>query len=109
MKFHLNHIPVKPGFEIDHQNKILLIGSCFSENIGHLLQDHKFNVATNPSGILFNPLSIYQCVNDLLHQHAFNDTYLVQRGESSLSYLHHSSINAADKNELTEKINSQNK
>ena len=45
---------------IDHRQQILLLGSCFAENIGLWLQQRKFNVDINPFGTLYNPLSIAQ-------------------------------------------------
>ncbi|MCH5245945.1 MAG: GSCFA domain-containing protein [Muribaculaceae bacterium] len=43
---------------IDHSTPIMLIGSCFSDNIGRMLQSGLFCTSVNPVGILFNPLSI---------------------------------------------------
>jgi hypothetical protein len=41
---------------------ILLIGSCFSENMCQYLDQYKFQVAQNPCGILFNPHSVAACL-----------------------------------------------
>lgn len=48
----------KPKVQIRHTDKLMLIGSCFSEHIGKRLLDAKFRVIENPHGILFNPLSV---------------------------------------------------
>ncbi len=55
-------IPIKHELNIDHQSKVLMFGSCFSENIGRKLEEYKFPVLCNPVGILFNPASIAQSV-----------------------------------------------
>lgn len=47
---------------ITHHNKLMLVGSCFTENIGDKLRKHKFNVYENPNGILFNPVSVSEAV-----------------------------------------------
>ncbi|MGQ7422877.1 GSCFA domain-containing protein, partial [Streptococcus suis] len=47
---------MNPG--IAHVNQLLLIGSCFTENIVALLREKKFSVLENPNGILFNPISV---------------------------------------------------
>lgn len=39
-------------------DRILLLGSCFTNNIGERLQRHMVNASVNPTGILFNPESI---------------------------------------------------
>lgn len=46
------------AFKIKHTNSLCCIGSCFAENMGGLFAAHKFPVLVNPTGILFNPVSI---------------------------------------------------
>jgi hypothetical protein len=104
MRFHLNHSPEKPDFEISHQNRLVLIGSCFSENIGALLTASKFQAKVNPSGILFNPSSIYNSLKHALQQHAFDPKYILRRSDEYFSYLHHSSVKAPEPEKLLEKI-----
>ncbi len=58
--------PEKAPFDIDHQDRILLIGSCFTEHIGHRLRDQKFSALINPFGIVYNPFSMAQCLEMLL-------------------------------------------
>ena len=60
--------PQKFPFEISHSDKIMLIGSCFSENIGRKLVDLKFDILNNPYGILFNPISIFNSINEIIDQ-----------------------------------------
>jgi hypothetical protein len=109
MQFHLNYTPQKFDFTIDHNSKVLLIGSCFSENIGTLLNYHKFKTYSNPNGILFNPKSIYNCLTNILENNPFDENLILMRDGVYYSYLHHSSINDPVKNALVGKINSENK
>jgi hypothetical protein len=51
------HAKASP-FQIHHENQIMTIGSCFSDEIGKYLADHKFNVLNNPFGTAYNPVSI---------------------------------------------------
>ena len=44
--------------EISHRSRLLLIGSCFADNIGRMLQRNKFNIDTSPFGVQYNPMSI---------------------------------------------------
>ena len=44
---------------VSHAERILLMGSCFAENMGRLLAENKFRVDMNPFGILYNPLSVF--------------------------------------------------
>ena len=43
---------------INHEEKLLLVGSCFTEHIGSKLEELKFSILQNPNGILFDPASI---------------------------------------------------
>ena len=43
---------------IGYEHRTLALGSCFAEQIGDRLARAKFRVTVNPTGILFNPLSI---------------------------------------------------
>ena len=59
MNQYFTEVEIKnPGWKIDHQQKLMMIGSCFAENIGQRMQRLKFQVDLNPFGILYNPQSI---------------------------------------------------
>src|SRR5690554_6241317 len=47
-----------PAFEwkTGYKGKMMLIGSCFTENIGNKLSALKYPVDVNPFGILYNPV-----------------------------------------------------
>ncbi|MCE7058935.1 GSCFA domain-containing protein [Dyadobacter sp. CY343] len=45
-------------WKMDHQSKILTVGSCFAEVLGTQLEGYKFDVLNNPLGTIFNPLTI---------------------------------------------------
>lgn len=44
--------------ELDPHKKAVLLGSCFSDNIGQRMRQSLWNVVVNPCGILFNPHTI---------------------------------------------------
>jgi len=50
-------LPVKQ-LKINHSHKIMMLGSCFAENIGRKLQENKFRCDINPYGVLYNPCSL---------------------------------------------------
>jgi hypothetical protein len=52
----LNVIPSE--WKINHQCKIVTIGSCFADVLGNQLNQFKFPVINNPFGTVFNPLAI---------------------------------------------------
>lgn len=54
------HIQAVPT--IDYNDKILLLGSCFADNVGEKLQQHYFQTTLNPLGTLYNPASIAEAI-----------------------------------------------
>ena len=58
MKFR-TEIELRPyARQLSHADRLLALGSCFTETIGERLADARFRITINPSGVLFNPLSI---------------------------------------------------
>jgi hypothetical protein len=100
MKFHLDYQPQKSPFAIDQNHKIMMMGSCFAENIGGMLREHRFNVNVNPSGIMFNPLSIALALEKWISGEKINADHFIKRGDEYFSFLHHSSVKAGSKQEL---------
>lgn len=49
-------------FAIDHQQAVLLTGSCFTAHIGAYLHRYKFRHLTNPFGIIYNPVSLAKSI-----------------------------------------------
>ena len=56
---------------ISYSDKITMLGSCFSDNIGSQLADLGFDVCVNPFGTLYNPVSIMKSVERLISRTAF--------------------------------------
>ena len=49
---------IPSSFKISHDDRILLLGSCFADNVGSRLVRDGFSATHNPMGPLFNPASI---------------------------------------------------
>jgi len=92
-------------FQISYADKILFIGSCFSEEIGNKLKDLKFNVLQNPNGILYDPLSVSDSLFSYIENKPFDEEDLFELNGLWHSWKHHSSFSAADKKDVLEKIN----
>lgn len=54
-----------------YHDSMLLVGSCFAQEIGRRLEDRYFDVHVNPFGVLFNPCSIADCLG-LLEGYGIN-------------------------------------
>lgn len=97
MKWHQLVEVEKADFAISHADQICSIGSCFSENVGGLLQKSGFKVALNPNGILFNPLSLAFAMSDLEKN---NESGIVQNQDLWVSLNHHGSFSKGTKDDL---------
>jgi hypothetical protein len=54
--------PSPAPFQINHKTRILMAGSCFTTHIGQYLRTRKFEVMTNPMGVIYNPVSLAQSI-----------------------------------------------
>ena len=91
---------------IDYNAKILLLGSCFSENIGDKLNYFKFQTSQNPFGILFHPKAIENLVTNAINEKKYLPEDLIFQNERWHSFDAHSSLSTTDKNELLANLNS---
>lgn len=107
MKFHLNFSPSISDIKINHESKIEMFGSCFTEHIGQKLMDLKFNIDTNPFGIIFNPISIAKLLNRIHFKTYFNQDDVFEYHNLWFCYECHSSIFASSREELLLKLNLQ--
>lgn len=97
-------IPAFP-FSLSHQDKILSIGSCFAENIGHRLNANKFQTLLNPFGILYNPCSVAQALERIFDNKKITEKDILQHNDLWHSRLHHTRFSQANKSSFLEDIN----
>ncbi len=91
--------------KINHHQKISLIGSCFTHNMGNKLKADKFDVSMNPFGILFNPISIASAIKSCVLQDRFENSQISNIADQWLSLKHHSQFNGLSANDCLSKIN----
>lgn len=95
----------KSDFRISHIDKLMFIGSCFTENIGKKLENFKFNIDINPFGILYNPISVKSGLDILLSGKDFTEKDIFYKNELWNSFYHHSRFSHFDKNIALDQIN----
>jgi hypothetical protein len=105
MDFRLAFTPKTFATKINHQHRLLLIGSCFTENIGTKLKQHKFSVLENPNGILFNPVSITRSISSYIDNKQYTGTDLFYQNESWNSWEYHSRFSHPAKEKCLQAIN----
>ena len=92
MKFRTELPSPKFPFQISHNDRILLLGSCFSDHIGTFMIQNKFNVLSNPFGTLFNPTSIANAIKMTMEPERFTKDYHYFFNNQWVSFAHHGSF-----------------
>ncbi|MGL4293371.1 MAG: GSCFA domain-containing protein [Bacteroidales bacterium] len=96
----------KSEYPIGYADKLLLMGSCFSENIGTWLSEHYLDVVINPFGILYNPESLARAFDALLQERRYSESDLFEHQGLYRSFDHHSRFAAPTQAEALNLINS---
>ena len=91
---------------IDYHAKVILLGSCFSENIGSKFEYYKFQNTINPFGILFHPKAIETFIERVVKQDFYSEQDLVLQNEQYHCFDAHSSLSNSNKEELVSNLNS---
>lgn len=105
MDFRTQVKPEKVSFTFSHHTPILLMGSCFAENIGERLDNHFFPVDVNPFGTLYNPASVAEGMRLLMKGKQFQSADLFFHEGVFHSFTHHSRFSASTAEVCLRKIN----
>ncbi len=84
--------------KIAYNDKILLLGSCFADNIGMKFGEYYFQTTVNPYGTLYNPASIAKAISGI--GNGVSDIGIVEHNGLWHSLSHHGSFSRADKEDL---------
>jgi len=100
-------IPLHPhqSHLIDYHSNILMLGSCFIENIGQKLEYFKFQNLQNPFGIVFHPLAIEKLITNAINEKEYNEQDIFYLNEQWHSYEAHSKLSNVSKDELLNTLN----
>ena len=109
MQFRSEFTPKPFPVKIKMTDKLLLAGSCFTEQIGKKLSAHKFNTIENPNGILFNPVSIAKAVKSYTQETLFTENDLFYYNELWASRDHHTRFSHPEKLQALQNINIEKK
>ncbi|MFS4457394.1 GSCFA domain-containing protein [Maribacter sp. 2304DJ31-5] len=95
----------KVNNQIDYQSRIMLLGSCFVENIGEKLKYYKFRSWQNPFGILFHPKAIETLVLRSVNDKRYAEEDVFYHNERWHCFDAHSSLSDASKEGLLQNLN----
>jgi hypothetical protein len=96
--------PVRLSFS----DSVMLLGSCFADNIGARMSDAGFDVCVNPFGTLYNPVSLSDAVSRLESGTPFTEADCVEMGAGAglvCSFHHHTSFARKTPEEFLEAAN----
>lgn len=96
---------VDADFKIRHFDRILLLGSCFTDNIGQLLSRDRFKTLINPFGPLYNPASILRAIEIFRSGKGIERNDLIESNGQYHSYLCHSALSSYDADKVLGRIN----
>ena len=95
-------------FKIGFDDSIMLLGSCFSDNIGSYFDRHRFQVCSNPFGVLFNPISIDHSLRLLMDPDTFDkDRYFYRNRDMWVSFAHHGRFSRENFDDFERNIDEQ--
>lgn len=79
MKFRSEYIahPLEPQIKVFAP--LVTLGSCFSDNIGTALKELYWDVAANPCGVLFNPMSIANVIKMAVAKEDVDDSFGIEQ------------------------------
>ena len=100
------HIADNMGI-MHHSDRFMMLGSCFSDNIGGKLHQAMIDVNVNPFGTLYNPMSIASSVNRIINAVPERGIDLFQGSGVWNSYNFHSRYSLADKEATLTLMNEQ--
>ena len=104
---HLTTYVTIPDFQpkIKYIDPVFMAGSCFSEHISDKLDRYKYDVVSNPFGILYNPSSLALSLDRIARLDFYDADELVLHDGLYHSMDHHGAFSGKNKGEVIAKIN----
>ncbi|GAA3510430.1 GSCFA domain-containing protein [Aquimarina addita] len=91
--------------KINYESEVLLLGSCFAENIGDKFEYFKFKTQVNPFGILFHPKAIETFLWMATQQEKYTETDIFNHNEQWHCFDAHSRLSGTDKSRVLHSLN----
>lgn len=92
---------------LQHSDQVMLLGSCFSDNIGGKMRTGMMQALVNPFGTIYNPLSIAASVQRLISGEPIAGMTLFQQSGVWNSFAFHSRYSMGDKEATLNRMNSR--
>ncbi|MDE6314974.1 MAG: GSCFA domain-containing protein, partial [Muribaculaceae bacterium] len=99
-------LQIPAGTEITHRDRLLMLGSCFSTEVGSRLLRDGFDTTINPTGTLYNPMSVAKTIGLLESGAQICPDHLFENQGLWRSFDHPSSLSDPARDKALDKINS---
>jgi hypothetical protein len=96
-------------FKITYNNGVMFIGSCFASYIGSRMERGHMPVMINPSGTVFNPVSVSNTVDTIISGKEFTIQDLSLHDGTWFSYFHYTDFSSDRPEKVLDKINRKSK
>ena len=91
--------------KISYSDPVMLIGSCFANSIGQKLELGKMPVLINPSGTVYNPVSVNNTLNSIIERKKFHEENLYNHEGIWISFEHYTDFSSDNRDETIDEIN----
>ncbi|MFO7574494.1 MAG: GSCFA domain-containing protein [Bacteroidales bacterium] len=90
---------------IDYSTPVMFIGSCFSGEMASKMKEGLMPVLSNPTGVVYNPVSVSSALRSLIAGKIFTEDDLWFHNGKWLSFAHYTDFSDDDRDICLERIN----
>ena len=94
-------------FKITYNDNVMLIGSCFAGSMGAQMKKGKLRVMINPSGTVYNPVSVCNTLDIISEAREFKKDDLYFHNGIWISFFHYTEFSSDDPDKALDKINTR--
>jgi hypothetical protein len=103
-------VNIEPSADkITYDDGVMFIGSCFASSIGSRMETGHMPVMINPSGTVFNPVSVSNTIDTIISGKEFKREDLTFHDGTWFSFYHYTDFSSDDPEKVLDKINRKSK
>jgi len=91
--------------QLDYDSTVILLGSCFAQNIGDKIAYYKFKNLQNPFGIIFHPIGIEKLITRAIQGTLFVEDDIFLHNSQWLCFEGHSKLGKPDRESFLKFLN----
>lgn len=91
--------------KIDYKSPVMFIGSCFASEIGKKMEEGRLPVIINPSGTVYNPISVLNTLDFIINNRKLSDEDLYNNNGEYLSFNHYTNFTSSNRDKCLAGIN----